>query len=353
MNTNFNPGRNFIAIDVEYADSEQNICQIGLAFVENLQIVGTRVWNIQPPGNCYDENYSRSHHLTEADTATVGTFDIVWQEIQPVILLSELWAHNAASTEQPVLTKNLKACGYAYEWMTIHDSRDLYRRPDCPANSGNTLELCCTALGIDFNTEQHHDAEYDARKCAEIIIAYAKGLQPEWDDVPKSSEAMRKKQQTKRTLHLGEFAAYYASTSSGEEDVLCELSSTYPGAPMQTLDVFDKGDRFTEGRRVGVDFSRLNTTADNPLNGKRVCITGAFRYDRKEIEQAITQMGATKVPKPARNTDAVILGTDNVGFTKLIAIEEQEARGHHLVRIVGDTDLEQLLYGNGSLFFSE
>ena len=35
----------------------------------------------------------------------------------------------------------------------------------------------------------------------------------------------------------------------------------------------------------------------------------------------------------------------------IIAIEEQEANGHHLARIVGDTDLEQLLYGDGSKFF--
>jgi hypothetical protein len=57
------------------------------------------------------------------------------------------------------------------------------------------------------------------------------------------------------------------------------------------------------------------------------------------------------VPKPARNTDAVILGTRNVGFIKLIAIEEQEQKGNHLARIVGDEDLEQLLYGDGSKFF--
>ena len=346
---NINP--NFIAIDVEYADSEQNICQVGLAIVENLEITSTCMWNIQPPGNIYDENYSRAHHLTEDDTATVGTFDIAWQEIQPVILLSELWAHNADSVEQPVLTKNLRNCGYAYEWMTIHDSRDLYQRPDCPANSGNSLELCCKALGIDFDADQHHGAEYDARKCAEIVIAYAKGRQPDWSNVPKNSEQLRKQQQTKRTLHLGEFANYYASTSSGEEDVFAVLASTYPGAPEQEVDAFDKGDKMP-GKNTGrVDFSRLNTAADNPLHGKVVVPTGEFAISRDSLKDALDAMGAKHPTSISGKTYAVIVGTSHVGYTKLIDIEKQERKGHHIFRIVGDDDLNELLYGDGNKFF--
>ena len=119
----------------------------------------------------------------------------------------------------------------------------------------------------------------------------------------------------------------------------------------QVLDVFDKGDIIKETNPLAIDFKRLNTCEDNPLHGKRVVVTGLFRYERKDIEKAIAAMGAKKVPKPARNTDAVILGTRNVGFIKLIAIEEQEQKGNHLARIVGDEDLEQLLYGDGSKFF--
>ena len=62
-------------------------------------------------------------------------------------------------------------------------------------------------------------------------------------------------------------------------------------------------------------------------------------------------MGARKVSQPSRATDAVIVGTRNVGFTKLLALEEQEAKGHHMARIVGDDDLEELLYGEGQKFF--
>ena len=341
--------RDFVAIDVEYANSEQDICQVGIAEVRNLEVVNTWSWLIQPPGNIYEEQYIRTHHVTPEMTASVGDFDVAWQEIQPILLnYTQYWAHNAASTELPVLCKNLKS---DYDWLDIHDSRDLYQRPDCEPNKGNTLELCCRALGIKFDEKQHHGAEYDALKCAEIVIAYAKGQQPSWDGLPKSDNELRKQMQTKRILHLGEFADYYAHTPSDEEDVLCELSSTYPGAPMQVIDVHDGGGKIP--RRVGdrVDFKRLNTRPDNPINGKTVVLTGESRFDRNSLRDALDAMGAAHPTSISGNTYAVILGTKNVGPNKLVDIEKQEARGHHIFRIVGDADLEDLLYGDGKKFF--
>ena len=351
MNNHLLPSHNFVAIDLEYADTDQNICQIGLAVVKNLEIVEHPSWKIQPPNNIYEDRYSRTHHLTSADTENAPTFKQVWREIKPYLTMGELWAHNAVSTEQPVLKKNLCYYGLDASWVAIYDSRTLFQRTDCPQNSGNTLELCCMALGIPFDEKLYHDASYDAVKCAEIVIAAAKGQQPNWNGIPKNSEQLRKQHQEKRVLQLGDFTAYYAGTSSGEEDVLCELASTYEGAVPQILDVFDKGDIIKETKPQAIDFKRLNTSEDNPLHGKKVVVTGLFCYERKDIEKAIAAMGAKKVPKPARNTDVVILGTRNVGFTKLIAIEEQEQKGNHLARIVGDEDLEQLLYGDGSKFF--
>ncbi len=351
MSDNLLPSHNFVTIDLEYADAEQNICQIGVAVVKNLEIVEHTSWKIQPPNNYYEEQYSRIHHLTSADTENSPTFEHIWPEIQPYLLKGELWAHNAVSTEQPVLEKNLRHYGFDASWLNINDSRTLFQRPDCSPNSGNTLELCCMSLGIPFDEKQYHDATYDAIKCAEIVIAAAKDQRPVWNEVPKNSEQLRKQQQKKCVLRIGDFAAYYAKISSGEEDVLCELASTYEGAVPQVLDVFDKGDIIKEIKPLAIDFTRLNISEDNPLYGKRVVVTGLFRYERKDIEKAIAAMGAKKVPKPAKNTDAIILGKRNVGFTKLIAIEEQEQKGNHLARIVGDEDLEQLLYGDGSKFF--
>ena len=352
MNT-LTPSQNFIAIDVEYADNEQHICQIGIAKVENLEIIGSHSWLIQPPCDYYDEGPMRVHHLTPEDTANAADFELVWQEVQPILLMSELWAHNAASTEQPVLEKNLRMYGFNTDWLCVHDSRDLYQRPDCPANSGNSLPLCCKALGIKFDESQHHDAEYDALKCAEIVIAHLKGQQPDWSGIPKSTEQLRKQQQGKRVLRLGEFAEYYAAHPSGEEDVFAVLSSTDGSGTEQVIDVYDKGDRFKDNAATEIDFARLDIRQDNPLRGRKVAITGVFRYSRKDIEKAIAVMGAVKVPGITKNAAAVIVGTANVGPNKLMAIEDQEQKGHHIYRIVGDDDLDVLLYGDGQKFFRE
>lgn len=343
------PSHDFVAVDVEYADNEQDICQIGLAVVRNLEITARRSWLIQPPDNHYEERVMRVHHITPEDTAAAPTFPEVWPEIQPYLLMGELWAHNAASVEQPVLEKNLHLYGFNASFLSINDSRELYHRNDCPANTGNGLAQCCMALGIPC--ENHHDAEADAVMCAKIVIAAARGQQPDWTDVPVSNEEMRKMQQEKRILRLGNFCDYYASASSGDEDVIAEMTSTCQGAVPQTIDVFDKGDIIKESGAVSVDFSRIDVRPDNPLRGKKVVVTGLFRLERKDIEKAVDAMGAKRVSKPTRNTDAVIMGTRNVGPNKLVAIEEQEAKGHHLARIVGSDDLEALLYGDGDKFF--
>ena len=347
------PSNNFIAIDVEYANKKQDICQIGLVVVRNLEIVEQHVWIIQPSDNHYEENFSRVHHITEADTVNAPKFDIIWRnEIRSYLLNGQLWAHNAISVEQPVLEKNFRENGLSEDEgrFEINDSRDLYRRPDCLFNSGNGLTQCCMALGIPFDAKQHHDAGYDALKCAEIVIAYAKGQEPNWTDVPKDTEELRKQFQEKRVLRLGDFQTYYTSILSGEEDVIAVLSSTDGSGVEHVIDVFDKGDVIKEVNISSLDFTRIDKRPNNPLYGKRVVLTGLFKIKRNDIKNALNMMGAKCTNKVGEKTDIIIFGTYNVGYTKIISLEQQEARGHHIFRIVGDTDLEALLYGDGDKF---
>ena len=343
------PSPSFVAIDVEYADSAQNICQIGLAVVRDLEIVERRNWLIQPPGNVYEELFVRVHHITPEDTACAPTFAEVWPEVEPYLLGSEVWAHNATSVEQPVLEKNLRRFGIDAH-INVYDSRELYQRDDCAPGKGNGLEMCCMALGIPC--ENHHDAEADAAMCAEIIIRHIRGEKPEWAGVPTSEEGLRKLRQEKVVLSLGSFSDFYNDDSSEGMDAFAELASTYDGAVPQLIDVFDRGDRASEGRTQGVDFSRLDTGEGNPLYGKKVVVTGMFRAGRKDVERAVEMMGAKRCQSPTKNTDAIVIGTRNVGPNKLVAIEQLQAKGYCPAIVVGDDDLEALLYGDGHKFFT-
>jgi DNA polymerase-3 subunit epsilon len=349
MNNDNLIARNFVAVDVEWATRDQMICQIGLVEVRNGEIKEHHQWLVQPPGNEYDETLFRNHHIRPEMTATAPTLYDLWPEIHTYFLMGQIWAHNAASAEMPAFRKSLGEYGIPCDWLDIRDSKELFQRDGC--SGGNGLAQCAMAMDIAFDDTEHHDALYDAEILAEMLIRYAEGYRPRWDDVPESTEQMRKAKQEKRVLHLGEFCDFYNSDSSIGTDVYTEMTSTCPGAQPQMIDVFDKGDKFAEGQALPLDFTRLDATEGNPLRGKKVCITGLFRMQRKDIEKALDAMGAKRVPKPARNTDAVILGTRNVGFTKLCAIEEQQAKGHVMAIIVGDDDLEALLYGDGKKFF--
>jgi len=358
MNGNLLPADTFVAVDVEWATRDQMICQIGLAVVRNGEIADRKQWLVQPPGNEYDETLFRSHHIRPEMTEDAPALEELWPEIQPYLLTGELWAHNAVSAEIPAFQKSLAEYNMSADWLSINDSMDLFRRPDC--NGGNGLAQCCMALGIDFDETEHHDAEYDALKCAEIVIAYAQGRQPQWEGIAKSSEELRKQQQAKLILKPGQFAAHQrlqdeqkkAGLTSDKLDLFAELTSTYEGAQPQIVDVFDKGDQMQKDGTDLVDIARLDTSDGNPLRGKVVAITGAFHISRKEIERALEAMGAT-TDGMTKSTNVLLVGNRNVGLPKLAKREKQTDKGRKVAMVVGDTDLDAFLYGDGRKFFGE
>lgn len=355
-NSKINPSNSFVAIDIEYADKAQNICQFGLVVVKNLEITERRSWLIQPPNNYYDEFQMRTHHITPADTANAQTFPELWPEIQPYTLLGEMWAHNAVSVEQPIIEKNLRMYGFNADYLSIHDSRNLYERPDCQPNKGNGLAQCCMAL--DIPCENHHNAEYDADRCAELVIRYIKGQKPNWNGVPTSEEELRKSQQEKLILHLGKFQEHRNKQKEGSDlndngkrpDLFAELKSTNEGAGLQIVDVFDKGDQLPKDGQYQIDFAHLDMSEGNPLRGKVVAMTGFFDVNRAEIERALKAMGATTDGMTGK-TDILLVGTKNVSLEKLSKYEKQTAKGRTIALVVGNIDLKALLYGDGHKFF--
>lgn len=347
---NQNPASTFVAIDVEWATRDHQICQIGMAVVRNGEIVERPQWLIQPPGNNYDETLYGNHFIRPEMTAEAPTLEEAWCEIQPYLLMGELWAHNAASAEVPALQKSLAEYGIPCDWLSIRDSKELFQRQDC--KGGNGLEQCAIAMNVPFDKDAHHDALYDAEILAKILVRYQEGCCPEWGGVPANAEELRKSKQDKKVLHLGEFTEYYTAHPSGEEDVFAVLGSTCEGSIEQVVDVFDKGDKMPGLNQGKVDFTKLNKNTDNPINGKTVVITGAFLVGRDSLKDALKVMGAKPTSSISGKTYAIIVGTKNVGPNKLVDIEEQEAKGHHIFRIVGDTDLDALLYGDGNKFFN-
>lgn len=357
MTNNNLPASTFVAIDVEWATRNRMICQIGMAVVRNGEIVAQPQWLIQPPDNRYDETLFLNHHITPEMTENSPTLEEAWGEIQPYLLTGELWAHNAVSAEIPAFHNSLQEYGITCDWLGIRDSRDLFQRPDCPNNSGNTLELCCRAMSIDFDNDEHHDALYDAMKLAELLIALQQGRKPEWGGVPTSDKEMKKQQQTKLVLRIGDFQAHQAKQKAGTDltpdgkkpDLFAELTSSYAGAQPHIVDVWDEGDGIVDGKEF-VDLSRFDPSS-KPLAGKSVAYTGAFHIRRTEIKRAVEALGGTNDGDVKAGTSVFLIGERNVGLPKLVKIEKRWQKGDAPLLVVGDTDLDEFLYGDIHKFF--
>lgn len=334
-NTYQEPSDSFIAIDLEYADQTQNICQFGLSVVNKGKVVEERCWAIQPPGNHYDQPQIKVHGMSAADTIDSPTLPQVWQEIASYLNGAEIWAHNAACVEQPILEKNLKRHGICDGPYTIHDSLHLYARPDRPTwRNGNGLRACLYAVGLPC--DHHHDAGADATMCAQIIIAHQQGILPDW----KLSDKMMEDYEA--TKQAGE-NHYQAQQLDLFGDV---LSSTYNSddssnhSPSFFRNNYDR----TQDGVDDIDYDSLNISDSNPVYGANVVITGFFHIARKHLREALKAMGAKLKNTVTKNVQVVLVGERNVGSSKIEDLQTLIHNGYNIARICGDADLDRLLY---------
>jgi len=342
---NEKPKDDFVVIDVEYADHDQYICQFGLAEVKGGVVQQPHTWKIRPKDNRYGAGQTAIHHMTPADTEDSPTLPEVWPEIEPYLRGRQLWAHNATSTERRVIEKNLTDYYHIpHEPLVINESILLFPRPCMKSwNDGRGLQACCYALGIPY--ENHHDAGADSVMCAQAIIAWQQGRQPDWELSNrmmaeydrKKREAENEKNRHYQAQQLDLFAEALASTSSSSGD-----DGAVEPAPAPTFynKQFDKSEDGTDD----VDYSSLNTADTNPIYGAAVVLTGFFHIGRKQLREALKEMGADLKPAITKNIQVVIRGERNVGPAKIKELDTLIHNGYNIARICGDADLDRLLY---------
>ncbi len=160
---------NFVAIDVETAIGKRwSICQIGLAFVENGEIIRTISKFVRPPMNEYSPWNIKVHGILPERTEWEPEFPPVWEEIYPIIKGRKLVAHNAA-----------------FDINCLEQALEFYKLPipdfDCDCTfkmTGQSLDKICCAYSIDLSN--HHDAAADAIACAKIYLNLLKGIEPNY-----------------------------------------------------------------------------------------------------------------------------------------------------------------------------
>lgn len=246
----------FIAVDFETATSNKFACQIGIVVVKDGEIKESISRLIQPPGNVYDKNNTRVHHIKPEDTMQSPLFNEIWEEVGHYFSGTTIVAHNA-SFDSRVLNVNMEY--YGIKPLGIDTGKNWI--DTCALFGGKSLEDLCEAFKMSITG--HHDALFDARCSALFYMNYLKGVAPDYSLITIKTKKNK----------LG-----YKKEQQISGDVLVK------------------------------DLS--NADPNNPFYDKKVVITGYFIQDRRDIASKLKLMGADVNTNISKKTNFVLIGSD-------------------------------------------
>lgn len=168
------PGLNFVAIDFETANNYRaSVCAVGLAWVEDGEVVEQRSWLIRPFASVGEGKFGwrqvAIHGIKPDMVASSPTFTELYPELKDVIGKGLLVAHNA-SFDRSCMAKACAASGLTSPpnaWAcTMVESRRVL-----PALPNHKLPTVARALNVQ--QLHHHDAGDDALVAARVRIELA------------------------------------------------------------------------------------------------------------------------------------------------------------------------------------
>ncbi len=301
----------FITIDFETATSDTNsACSIGIAFVENLEIIKTEYYLIQPPTLLFGKKNIELHGILPIDVKDEPKFPVIWDRIRDYFNTSyPIIAHNA-QFDMSVLMQCLK-----YYDLEIPDFSYACSIPIstkvCETGTPRTLEARANHLGIDL--VNHHNAEADAITCAKIVIESIK-------------RAKRKTFQAfcnVRHIELKRFSDLKPQKSIGRfsHDRLDYQHAIAPKEPPKTV--------FTD---------------------QKICITGEFdSFSRIELSDLLFNFGGEIVSSVSKNTDYLIAGKQDkkiVGADGLSSKQEKALALIHQgfeIKILNEDEVKSII----------
>jgi DNA polymerase III subunit epsilon len=156
----------FAAIDFETANASRvSACAMGIAIVDDGEIVLRKEWLIRPPSLYFSPGGTEIHGITAEMVEHSPCFDALWPEIERVIGDRPLVAHNSGF-DMPVLQATLAHYDVWSVAMPFLCSCSLARRcwPDLDSHS---LAALADRFGIIF---RHHHAGEDAMVAARVVL---------------------------------------------------------------------------------------------------------------------------------------------------------------------------------------
>lgn len=306
----------FIAIDFETATEDLNsACSLGIACVDNFEIVEKKYFLIQPPENKYNPLNSDIHGLHPSDTETAPTFDKVWNEISSLFNGDCIVVAHNVRFDLSVL----KSCADTYS-ITIPD----FKYIDSIAISNRVIhdnsyskKLVDRAAYFNIPLGEHHNALSDAIMCAEIVIASV------------------------RTTNRKSLKTYCSSFRRKTTHLFSELKpmKSFPHAPYQ------KTPKISELKPT-----QEITDDSNPLFGKNIVLTGDLEsISRSAAMQKITDVGGIIKSTVTTKTDILIVGVQNPSVVGEDGLSSKERKAKELIekgkniKILNERDFLELI----------
>jgi DNA polymerase-3 subunit epsilon len=154
----------FVAIDFETANHRlDSACAVGLARVEEGEIVRRESWLLRPPSNYF--RFTSVHGLTWESVSGALPFRDVWPEIALILEGAEFLAAHNADFDRGVLHACCRVAGARAPGHPFVCSMRLARR--IWGIYPTTLPDVCRFLQLPM---RHHDPGADAEACAKIVM---------------------------------------------------------------------------------------------------------------------------------------------------------------------------------------
>ncbi len=159
------PGGRFAAIDFETADhGRDSACAVAVVVVDGIEIVKEDHFLIRPPRQQF--LFSWVHGITWRDVADAPAFGDIWPRVAELIDGVEFLAAHNAGFDRSVLFQCCHYAGLECPELRFQCTAKLARQ--AWGLSPATLPDVCRHLGIAL---RHHQADSDARACAEVVVA--------------------------------------------------------------------------------------------------------------------------------------------------------------------------------------
>ncbi|MHB1252988.1 MAG: 3'-5' exonuclease [Candidatus Humimicrobiaceae bacterium] len=161
-----------VAIDFETANEKlSSACSLGIAIIENNEIVKNIQWLIKPPELYFRPFNISLHGISEKIVEKKPEFYRLWPTIKKHLEGRIILAHNA-SFDTEVLRKLLDVYQLEYPELryacTVLLSRKVWK-------GFENYKLSTVAENLNFSFK-HHNAKEDAMACANIAIEASKKL---------------------------------------------------------------------------------------------------------------------------------------------------------------------------------